>query len=158
MDLPPPVRMPMANGPVGAGLDGATRAEIAELRALVAAGLGTLARRLEQHFGPAIEAARRAWESADDVTLIDPSAAALLTETRRALYRATGRAHPAVRAVALEGLLAFDAACGLTGLAERRLSSLIRLRVASAETALLPDGRPFLDLGAAIKEAAREWS
>jgi hypothetical protein len=63
-----------------------------------------------------------------------------------------------VAAVALEGLLALEAACGLTTLAERRLSSLIRLRLRGRERDILPAGRPFLDLGAAFAEAARAWT
>jgi hypothetical protein len=51
-----------------------------------------------------------------------------------------------------------EAACGLTTLAERRLSSVIRLRLRSDDQELLPAGRPFLDLGAAISEAARVWA
>jgi hypothetical protein len=156
----PPVRLPAAP-PASEGaqpLDGGARAEIARLRALVAGGMDALARSLEQQFGPAIETARKAWERADDVTIVDRSLALMLTDTRRALYRATAAPHRAVRAVALEGLLAFDAACGLTGLAERRLSALIRLRVSSEETTLMPGGRPFLDLGRALGEAAREWA
>ena len=61
-------------------------------------------------------------------------------------------------AVALEGLIALEAACGLTALTEGRLSALIRLRVRTREDDLLPEGRPFLDLGAALAEAATAWS
>jgi hypothetical protein len=160
----PPVRLPAVPpqpGPQpeeGPGLDVAARAEIARLRALVAGGLQALARSLEEQFAPAIENARKAWERADDVVIVDRGLAMMLTDTRRALYRATTASPPAVRAAALEGLLAFDAACGLAGLAERRLSSLIRLRVGSPDPNLLPAGRPFLDIGRALGEAAREWA
>jgi hypothetical protein len=126
---------------------------------MVSVSLAALARTIDQHLGPAIENAHRAWEKVDDLAIVDTVLAANVTETRRALYRAaTAPGQPALAAVGLEGLLALDAACGLTGLAERRLSSLIRLRVRSAEPALMPDGRPFLDLGRAIAEVAREWS
>jgi hypothetical protein len=140
-------------------LDPAMRAEIVRLRGMVSVTLAALARTIDQHLGPAIENAHRAWEKVDDLAIVDTVLAANVTETRRALYRAaTAPGQPALAAVGLEGLLALDAACGLTGLAERRLSSLIRLRVRSAEPALLPQGRPFLDLGRAIAEVAREWS
>jgi hypothetical protein len=170
MNLAPLTRLPPSNAatgaeaegtPPGVPLDPAARAEIARLRGMVAASLAALARTLDQHLGPALENAHRAWEKVDDLALVDPALAASVTETRRALYRAAMAPAPAPRAlaaVAIEGLLALDAACGLTGLAERRLSSLIRLRVRSAEPALLPQGRPFLDLGRAIAEVAREWS
>jgi hypothetical protein len=169
--LPPsnvaPAAQPLPPGAEPAGevvaapvpLDPAARAEIARLRALVATSLAALARTISQHLGPAIEGAHRAWEKVDDLAIVDPVLAANVMETRRALYRAATAPGPrALAAVAIEGLLALDAACGLTGLAERRLSSLIRLRVRSAEPALLPQGRPFLDLGRAIDEVAREWS
>ena len=78
-----------------------------------------------------------------------------LASTRHTLERAAVRPDP-VGAVALEGLLALEAARGLAALAEQRLSSLIRLRVRQTDE-LLPGGRPFLDLGAAIAEAARAW-
>jgi hypothetical protein len=142
-----------------ATIDPVVRAEIVRLRGMVGVCLAALARTIDQHLGPAIENAHRAWEKVDDLAIVDTVLAASVTETRRALYRAaTAPGQPALAAVGIEGLLALDAACGLTGLAERRLSSLIRLRVRSAEPALLPQGRPFLDLGRAIAEVAREWS
>ena len=170
MTLAPLTRLPPSNlGPPGAEiaghapapLDPAARAEITRLRGMVGVTLAALARTIDQHLGPAIEGAHRAWEKVDDLAIVDTVLAASVTETRRALYRAATAPPPTPRAlvaVAIEGLLALDAACGLTGLAERRLSSLIRLRVRSAEPALLPQGRPFLDLGRAIAEVAREWS
>jgi hypothetical protein len=152
---PPVTTVPAAS----TSIDPAARAEIARVRAMVGTCLAALARTIDQHLGPAIENAHRAWEQVDDLAIVDTVLAANVTETRRALYRAaTAPGQPALAAVGIEGLLALDAACGLTGLAERRLSSLIRLRVRSAEPALLPQGRPFLDLGRAIAEVAREWS
>ena len=61
------------------------------------------------------------------------------------------------RAVALEGLLAIDLAIALVRLFERRLAALLRLRLRSATPELLPEGRPFLDLGRALHEAAEAW-
>jgi hypothetical protein len=34
----------------------------------------------------------------------------------------------------------------------------VRLRARDEEASLLPDGRPFLDLGAALHETARRWA
>jgi hypothetical protein len=155
-----PANPPVTTVPAAAtSIDPAARAEIARVRGMVGTCLAALARTIDQHLGPAIENAHRAWEQVDDLAIVDTVLAANVTETRRALYRAaTAPGQPALAAVGIEGLLALDAACGLTGLAERRLSSLIRLRVRSAEPALLPQGRPFLDLGRAIAEVAREWS
>ncbi len=61
------------------------------------------------------------------------------------------------RAVALEGLLALDASVALVRLFERRLAPLLRLRLRSATPDVLPDGRPFLDLGQALHEVAEAW-
>lgn len=171
MNLAPLTRLPISNvAPAGDSsdqlapnprVDAAARAEITRLRGMVAACLDALARAINQRLAPAIEGAHRAWEKVDDLSIVDPILAATVSETRRALHRAAAATGPSgrpVAAVAIEGLLALDSACGLTGLAERRLSSLIRLRVRSADPALLPQGRPFLDLGRAIAEVAREWS
>ena len=149
---------PEAAQPPPTPITPALRAEIARLRTLVASCLRSLSKQLDKHFGPAIANARKAWEQADDLVVVDPPLAASIAETRRALHRAAHAPHPAVRAVAFECLLALDSACGLTGLAERRLSSLIRLRVRSDDPELLPEGRPFIDLARALAEAAREWS
>jgi hypothetical protein len=163
VSLTPLTRLPPTTtaeaAPETTGPDAAARAEIARLRGMVAVTLAALARTIDRHLGPAIEGARRAWEKIDDLAMVDSVLAANVSETRRALYRAaTTPACRAVGAVATEGLLALDAACGLTGLAERRLSSFIRLRAGSADPTLLPEGRPFLDIGRAIAEVAREWS
>lgn len=169
MNLPTLIRLPAPHAGASAtsspvaqvalsSLDPATVADIVHLRHLVAEALTLLSRRLEERFAQAIASAQRAWETADDLVIIDAGTGSLLAETRRMLFRAGGGPNPAVRAVALEGLLAFDSACGLAGVAERRLSSLIRLRSKSEDAALLPDGRPFLDLGRAFAEAAQEWA
>jgi hypothetical protein len=34
----------------------------------------------------------------------------------------------------------------------------VRARLRSDDTDLLPEGRPFLDLGAALAQAARAWT
>jgi hypothetical protein len=99
----------------------------------------------------------RSWEKIDDLSIVDEQLAALLAEARRALV-AAARGPARLRAVAFEGLLALDAARGLTTLAEHGLASLIRLRVRAGDEELMPDGRPFLDIGAALAEAARAWA
>jgi hypothetical protein len=42
-------------------------------------------------------------------------------------------------------------------LLERRFAGVVRLRLRSERTELLVDGRPFLDVAAALSEAARAW-
>jgi hypothetical protein len=136
------------------------RQEIAQLRALVAACLQRLAAQIDIKLAPALEEARRAWDQADNLTVVDAELGRMLADARRKLGAAAdaSRSSGAVAAVALEGLLALEAACGLTTLAERRLSSLIRLRLRGRERDLLPAGKPFLDLGSAFAEAARAWT
>jgi hypothetical protein len=133
-------------------------AEPARLRALVSHALDGLARRLDELLPPALTRARQAWDKVDDLTIVDEELASVLAATRRTLVANAACASAPVRAVAFEGLLALDAARGLTSLAERGLASLIRLRVRGSNDDLLPDGRPFLDLGAALAEAARAWA
>ena len=136
------------------------RREIAELRALVASCLQRLALRIEDKLAAALAEARRAWDQADSVTIVDAELGRALADARRKLGTTAARrvSDRSIAAVALEGLLALEAACGLTTLAERRLSSIIRLRLRGQDPDLLPGGRPFLDLGAAFTEAARAWT
>jgi hypothetical protein len=130
---------------------------VTRLRALVAACLARLGEKVEQALGPALAQARQTWEKVDDLVIIDRGLAMLLTGGRRQLEAAAASPDRAVSAVAIEGLIALEAASGLTGLAERRLSALIRLRT-RARGELLPGGRPFLDLGAALVEASHAWA
>jgi hypothetical protein len=144
---PPPVRQDVLR-------------EISALRALVASCLQRLADRIEEKLAAALAEARRAWDQADSVTIVDVDLGRALADARRKLGAAAsaGPDRRALAAVALEGLLVLEAACGLTTLAERRLSSVIRLRLRGEDQELLPEGRPFLDLGAAFAEAARVWA
>jgi hypothetical protein len=139
-------------------LDAAARTEIANLRRLVHHVLMTLSERVERTLGPALEKALRAWDQADAHVILDHDLKHRLALERRRLEEALGSPWPAVRAVAVEAILALRAACALVELFERRLSPLIRLRVRSPERELLPNGRPFLDLAPALAEAARGWS
>jgi hypothetical protein len=125
----------------------------------VAACLEGLAQRAEKALRPALARARQNWEQVDSLEIVDRPMAGSLAEARRHLQAAASGEgnHPAVCAVAVEGLLVLEAATGLTSLTERRLSSLIRLRVRLSED-LLPEGRPFLDLGKALAEAAHAWA
>jgi hypothetical protein len=150
----------------------AEHAEIVRLRALVASSLQALARQVDQTLGPALAGARQAWEKVDSQALIEPTLDASLGVARRTLELAVVKPDP-IGAVALEGIAVLEVARGLVALAEQRMSSLIRLRLqqtnasqdasellgaADAERALLPGGRPFLDLGAAIAEVGRAWA
>jgi len=63
----------------------------------------------------------------------------------------------AARATGVEARLAIDAVTGLISLVERRFAGIVRLRLRSDAPELLIDGRPFLDVAAALSEAARAW-
>jgi hypothetical protein len=149
-----------AEGPGTAADDVETRRDVLRLRADVHRCLAALAHGVEQTLPRALAQADRAWEQVDDMVVIDHRLGDAIADARLALERALAARTRVVRAVAAEGLLVLDAACGLVGLAERRLSSLIRLWVRSGreKTDLLPGGRPFLDLGPALAEAARAWA
>jgi hypothetical protein len=135
--------------------DGA--AAIARLRAAVHQALAALGARIDGVLPPVLAQPWRNWDTIDDLSIVDESLATTLAHTRRLLV-AAARGPARLRAVAFEGLLALDAARGLTTLAEHGLASLIRLRVRAGEEELMPEGRPFLDLGNALAEAARAWA
>ncbi len=129
-----------------------------ELRREISAVLTRLARRADETLAAAFARVAQAWEQVDALAMIDGELEGQVARARRQLAAA---AHPgaaaAQRAVALEGLLAIDASVALARLCERRMASLLRLRLRSPSRELLPGGRPFLDLGAALHEAAEAW-
>ena len=128
------------------------------LRPAVAAVLVRLARRVEPELTAAMQRGRGAWDQADAFSAIDRELEREVAALRRRLASAASLEQPAAcRAIALEGLLAIDGAVSLVRLFERRLATLLRLRLRSATPELLPAGRPFLDLGRALHEAAEAW-
>jgi hypothetical protein len=130
---------------------------LAELRAQVGALLTELAERVEPALCDALSRASSAWDQADAAPIVDDelrARAAALAERWRA---AAGAWDPGTVAAALEALLAIEAALGVVAVVERRLATLIRLRLADGAP-LLPDGRPFLDVPAALREAAGAWA
>jgi hypothetical protein len=134
-------------------------AAVARVRAIVADGLRLLAARVDATLAPALERARRAWDSADDVRVLDESARDRLRVARRAIdgVLTAPDTSDVAAATALEGALTLETAVALVTLVERRLSSLIRVRV-RADEELLPEGKPFLALAPALAEAARRWA
>jgi hypothetical protein len=134
------------------------RLERDDLRPAIAALLERLAARTEPALIACLQRSREEWDQADSLTVIDADLADELAALRRRLAGVAERlASGARRAIALEGLLVVDAAVALVRLFERRLASLLRLRLRSATPDLLPEGRPFLDLGRALHEVAGAW-
>jgi hypothetical protein len=137
------------------------------VRALVASVLDAMERLVEDELPVALRAASHAWDRVDGSFSVLERAplGARLAEIQGRLEATArsgsgpDRSSASLRAVAVEGLLALELSAGLIRLFERRLSALIRLRAHSGEDALLRgDGRPFLDLAAALRETARAWS
>jgi len=128
------------------------------LRPAIAALLERLAARTEPALDACLRRSREEWDQADSLSVIDADVEDDIAALRRRLADSTEPAAAAARrAIALEGLLVVDASVALVRLFERRLASLLRLRLRSATPDLLPDGRPFLDLGHALHEVAEAW-
>lgn len=122
--------------------------------------LQAMATKLESALPSVLALASTAWDQVDALQILDRSlmeeAASL--RARAAALADDAEAEPATRAGAVAVRLSVDSAFGLVSLVERRLASLIRLRLRAEDPDLLPGGKPFLDLGAALRQAARVWS
>jgi hypothetical protein len=128
------------------------------LRRRMGALLAELGRRLDEALPRTLALATSAWDQVDSLTVVDAELAAEIGRLRRSALALADGQDAAGCAAGLESQLTLDAAVGLVSLVERRLATLIRLRLRTSEPELLPDGRPFLDLGAALREAARGWA
>jgi hypothetical protein len=142
-----------------AGAPAAAEPASDDLRRPVASLLAHLARRAEPALTAALRRAAQAWDQADVLSIVagDVEVEREIAAVRLRLTGVAARGTPARRAAALEGLLAVDAAVALIGIFERRLATLLRLRLRSATPELLPRGRPFLDLARALAELAEVW-
>lgn len=128
------------------------------LRPAISDLLGRMAHRAEHALAASLKRATEAWDQADAFSVIDGELEGQIASTRRRLAAAAAPSAPAARrAVALEGLLAVDLSVALVRVFERRLAALLRLRLRSTTPDLLPEGRPFLDLGRALHEVAEAW-
>lgn len=154
----------------GAGGDDTLR-EARELRQQAAVTLMLLSEHASTEVPQALERALRRWDQAGDLDLLPPRlrAAALALQTRAqaaldALLAARQRdaARLTLLCAAAEASLAVDSACAVLRAVETRFASLLRAQLyrneaqdeAAQREALLPAGQPFLDLGAALREAA----
>jgi hypothetical protein len=129
--------------------------EVRALRGRLGQLFLTLAQRLDPALTNALRHAAVAWDEFDEVAVMDAELrreAAWIAAAAAALER---EVEPSQRAVGMEVRIALAAALGLVDLIERRLAMLVRLRVQSEERSLLPGYRPFLDVAAALTEAAR---
>jgi hypothetical protein len=128
------------------------------LRPAIASLLERLAARIEPALAACLLRSREEWDQADAFSVIDADVGGEIAALRRRLAAGAGPGSSgARRAIALEGLLVVDASVALVRLFERRLASLLRLRLRSGTPEVLPEGRPFLDLGRALHEVAEAW-
>lgn len=148
-----------------------------ELKTRVRELIAELARRVDQALPETLAHAHHAWDQVDAMKLIDKS----VDDEVRALVRQAALLEADEdsaerRALGLEGRLTIEAAVGLVALVEQRLATLVRVRLRGVRLdganheddatpnverlteRLLPGGRPFLDLGAALHETARRWT
>jgi hypothetical protein len=123
----------------------------APARAALAAFLRELAGRLAPALVEALGRAARAWDQIDAVNVLDAGVRAR-ADAVAAGWRAVGGAEATL------ALLTLDAAVDLVRLVERRLATLVRLRLRSRDPALVTGGRPFLDVAGALVETARRWA
>jgi hypothetical protein len=137
--------------PAGAA-ERALRQQVREL-------LEGLAARLEPALLRGLSQVARAWDQVDALQVIDHRLDDQLSRLRHEGQRALAGAGPSQAAAALEALWTAEAAVSLVTLVERRLATFVRLRLRApgGADALQVDGRPFLDVAAALAEAARAW-
>lgn len=128
-----------------------------ELRRGVGELLLELARRTEPALEESLRTAMRAWDQADALTVLDAELRAQVDELAARARTACWAEDPGTRAAGTEALLAINAAVGLVALVERRLATFIRLRIGGGGD-LFCDDRPFLDIAAALRDAARGWA
>ncbi len=130
---------------------------VAELSARVGALLAEMGRRTSERLPATLELAHSAWDQVDSLVLFDLPLRREVAVLRRASRAAADASDAPLAAIGLEAELTLDAAVGLVSILERRLATLARLRLRSETPELVRDGRPFLDVGAALLEAARGW-
>lgn len=129
----------------------------AELRARTGVWMAALAARLERSLPDALARATEAWDQADTFVVFDAELRDEGIALRRAAEVLAADADASLRTAGREASLGIDAVVGLVSLLERRLAGILRLRLRSATPALVVDGRPFLDVAAALAEAGRRW-
>jgi hypothetical protein len=130
---------------------------VAELRTRAAAWLTALAAAVETSLPPALTRATQAWDQADAFAVLDGALRDEALALRHAGEALATSEDAATGATGVETRLLVDAAVGLVVLVERRFAAILRLRLRSGTPELVVDGRPFLDVAAALFEAGRRW-
>lgn len=151
----PKVQLPLGAEPP-ADLHAATR-DLGALRERLGRLLDKLARRLEPSLKTALQHADVAWDAFDEVAVLDAELEGEAAELGAAAAALEREEDPERHAVGTEIRMVLESTLGLVHLIERRLATLVRLRVQSGDRALLPGGRPFLDIASALAEASLGW-
>jgi hypothetical protein len=128
-----------------------------DLQRRVGQALADLARNLSEEVPKTLELALKAWDQVDALEVVDTKLRREIGALRHSAVTLEESEDAADRAIGLESRLVLDAATGLVRLFERRLAQMVRTRLRSETPDLFVDGRPFVDLGAALQEAARRW-
>ena len=147
--------MPRAAAASSAG--GTAVVDVVALRARAAAWLAELAAAVEASLHDALARATQAWDQADAFAVLDGALREEALALRHAGEALATSGDAAIGATGVETRLLVDAAVGLVALLERRFAAILRLRLRSETPALVVDGRPFLDVAAALAEAGRRW-
>ena len=130
---------------------------LAELRVQTAALLARLAERVDATVPNALRLAETAWDQADAFVVFDDELRQQTLALAATADLLAADEDDVTRAAGVEARLAIDSAVGLVALVERRFAALVRLRLRSATPELMIDGKPFLDVAAALAEASRRW-
>lgn len=149
-ELPPAEARPSARRTASIALgESDITDETIDLQTAVPAWLEALADRMAATLPSTLATAERAWDQADHVRLLDGTLRAelapLLTATRLASDSGVG----------LLCRLALDASLGWVDVFERRLATLLRLRMRQGAP-LLVDERPFLDVEPVVRQLAQQ--
>jgi hypothetical protein len=147
--------MPRAAATTSAGTTAAL--DKATLRARAAAWLSALGAAVEESLPEALARATQAWDQADGFVVLDGAVRDEALALRHAGEALAASDDAETRAMGVEARLLVDAAVGLVSLIERRFAAILRLRLRSVTPELVVDGRPFLDVAAALAEAGRRW-
>jgi len=144
--------------PAGDPAEGQDLPDMRVLRRQLGMILADLARVLEPEMVRAMSQAMRSWDQADAVNVLSPMITERIQKHRALWLKLRGSSTPGDDAAAVEALLTIDTTVALLTLVEKRMATLVRLRLRSETPELVPQGRPFLDVAAALQEAARAWA
>ena len=150
-----PVALPMVSTLPPGQAEGSP--DVEPLRQALGALLLELANRVDPLLVHALTRASGVWDQVDAFTVMDTRAMDRVGDLRAWCAQLRGHPDDAVRSAALEAATVLEASVGILALVERRLATLVRLRLRDPESTLMVDDRPFLDLGAALKAAGRAF-